>query len=581
MFSNTLWFATYILLILEASALSDQLYDEVEEHGDEILPYCTSNFNNGSWGPCPPWSTCQNNSSENTSCTCAKIQWEVHINCAQNYTEIEQCNCITYDQENVRFVQGNSMYCCTKREVGPFSYIQIANNIGNFTIDMCSELHRNGTLCGSCINNYWPLAYSYDLGCVQCPSSQGNWIIYALVTLGPITIFYMIVIIFKISITSPYIYSFIFYAQAISTPIMVKNVMLALSNKKITILLVKFLSSFYGIWSMDFFRAYSHHICLRVDTLQLYALELVLVLYPVLLVALSYFLMKAYYNGYRCIVHTWKPFKWLISQLDGNKENTRSLVDAYTVFFNISLTRILYVSVDILCPTRVNLLRANGSLDYDYVLLVNGTIKYMNREHMPYAILALVFGAVFVLLPTALLFLYPFKFLQLLINWLPQWIRISLHHFVEKFQGYYKDGTGGTWDCRSFSVFYIVLTVLMFVLYGATGTNFFLAGSGILMIAASLFPLVQPHKKKSSSKFTYCFLLLLSLQYLTIHLSVQSVWSENMKLFFETTALIMSLFPFGYICIVASYIFVNQSKCGKWLIRKYYNQHPSGYTELH
>ena len=53
---------------------------------------------------------------------------------------------------------------------------------------------------------------------------------------------------------------------------------------------------------MDFIRAYSHHICLRVDdTLQIYALELVLVLYPVLLVALSYFLMRAYYNGYRCM----------------------------------------------------------------------------------------------------------------------------------------------------------------------------------------------------------------------------------------------------------------------------------------
>ena len=154
----------------------------------------------------------------------------------------------------------------------------------------------------------------------------------------------MIVIIFKISITSPYIYSFIFYAQAMSIPNMVKIVMLALSNKKIPILLVKSLSSFYGIWSMDFFFAYSHHICLRVDTLQLCTLELVLVLYPVLLVALSYFLVIAYYNGYRCIVHTWKPFKWLISQRDGNKESTRSLVDAYTVFFKqeSSMSQLIY-----------------------------------------------------------------------------------------------------------------------------------------------------------------------------------------------------------------------------------------------
>ena len=144
----------------------------------------------------------------------------------------------------------------------------------------------------------------------------------------------MIIITFKISIFSPYIYSFIFYAQAISAPNMIRIVMLmlTLSNKKIPIQLVKFLSSFYGIWSMDFFRAYSYHICLGVGTLQIYALELVLVLYPVLLVALSYYLMKAYHNGYRCVVYIWKPFKWLISHLDGNKENTRSLVNAYTVF---------------------------------------------------------------------------------------------------------------------------------------------------------------------------------------------------------------------------------------------------------
>ena len=84
MFSNTVWFATYIiLLILVASASLDQLYDEIEEHDNEILPYCTSNFNNGSWGPCPPWSTCQN-----TSCRCAKTHWEVHINCTQRLNSV-------------------------------------------------------------------------------------------------------------------------------------------------------------------------------------------------------------------------------------------------------------------------------------------------------------------------------------------------------------------------------------------------------------------------------------------------------------------------------------------------------------
>ena len=549
------------LLIDTCYCLEHGFLDEVMDDADLSQPACikADNRSNGTgWGSCPMWSTCQN-----SSCMCSKIVWSEHVLCARSHTEITPCTCLTYDHNTSQFSLGTSMYCCAKKGQAPLNYVRLPNNISNVTVTMCQELNRNGTLCGSCANGLWPLVYSYNLSCVKCSHNNHNWFRYFAMTLASTTIFYMIILIFRVSITSPYVYCYVFYAQAISTPNMVRIAMLYMAKKPTQLYIVKCLSSLYAIWSLDFFRADFNNICMRSSTLGLYAIEISLVLYPVLLVIISYVLMKCHNNNCRVLVFLWRPFKWLISLLDGENENTRSLVDAYTIFMHLSVVKVLYISVDILIPSLVSVLDSNGKITNHHVCFWNGSVKYFSSTHYPYAVLAIAFLIVYVVLPTTVLLFYPFHAFQTLLNLLPLWLKITVHHYVEKFQGYYKDGTGGTSDCRYFSVFYIVLTVVMFIIYIYSLKSFYLLGSCALMVFASLVVFMDPFKERTATTITYSSLVVLSLQYFTIYISVTSAFNEHLKMFFEVAALCMAFIPLLYICIVVLYIFITETVVGK------------------
>ena len=559
------WNFVTALLVTAAAGTTDKRHTAVDsENGDLIMPKCNSSLHYNrlkGWGSCPLLATCKNG-----SCSCFESQWSLHILCTRSYLEITPCMCFTYNSANASFIFGWSIFCCANKGQAPLNYVRLPNNISNVTATMCQELNRNGTMCGSCANGHWPLVYSYNLSCVMCPHNNNNLIRYFALTLASTTIFYMIILIFRVSITSPYVYCFIFYVQAISTPNMIRTVMMYLTNKPIKLALVKFLSSFYAIWSLDFFRAYSNNYCLKISIFNVYVLELLLVLYPIFLMAFSFFLMKSYNNNNTILVFLWRPFQWLISFLDGQIKNTRSLVDAYSVFLIVSVTKVFYVCVDVLFPVLTTIVYSSGSHN-NYVTFLDGSIDYLKGKHIPYAILVFVFVAVYFVLPTVFLFFYTFQFSQNLLNQLPLRVRMTLQHFVDKFQGYYKDGTGGHRDCRCFSVFYLVLTAMMFALYAANGQSFFLLGSSTLALASSLFFLIQPYRDAIANKIAYCFLLLLSLQYLTIYITSSLSFNKSLKEVFECLAIILSFLPLLYISVFTSYALLKETSCCEKITR--------------
>ena len=53
-----------------------------------------------------------------------------------------------------------------------------------------------------------------------------------------------------------------------------------------------------------------------------------------------------------------------------------------------------------------------GEVKSSWRLYFDATFVYFGRDHLPYAILALVMLLVFVILPMLLLFLYPFRWFQ-------------------------------------------------------------------------------------------------------------------------------------------------------------------------
>ena len=89
-------------------------------------------------------------------------------------------------------------------------------------------------------------------------------------------------------------------------------------------------------------------------------------------------------------------------------------------------------------------------------------------EHSVYGILVLVTALFLVLIPTIVISLHSFKFSRQFLEdrMFTRRTVILIHYFVEKFQGYYKNGSAGTRDYRMFSSFHIALITTMHLLYG-------------------------------------------------------------------------------------------------------------------
>ena len=94
---------------------------------------------------------------------------------------------------------------------------------------MCKGLNKNGTMCGNCLQGYRRRVYSYDLSCHQCSSNQFQNIARLLATeFGPLTLFYVLIVLFKISATSPKLSSYVIFSQWMTEPLNVRVILLAI-----------------------------------------------------------------------------------------------------------------------------------------------------------------------------------------------------------------------------------------------------------------------------------------------------------------------------------------------------------------
>ena len=212
-------------------------------------------------------------------------------NDAANSISILTMYCVTSSEDANAVEVGKCIYgSCTKHFC---SHNIIPNNQSVVKNKMCAEYKRNGTLCGRCQEDYYPPVYSFDMKCVKCTHGKSNWWKYLLVAFLPITVFYVIVIYFKINITSSPLHGFVFFSQIISMPVVMRSIIITTQNEKYAVQwLIRIVASFYGVWNLDFFRSFQLNICLKTDTLPTLALDLVPAVYPLLLIFLSFLLVE-------------------------------------------------------------------------------------------------------------------------------------------------------------------------------------------------------------------------------------------------------------------------------------------------
>ena len=369
------------------------------------------------------------------------------------------------------------------------NYHKVLGNLTKQDQQTCGYLNRHGQLCGKCQHNFFVSAYSYDIKCYQCSHSLWTNIVkYICIAYLPLTVFLCVVVVFRISVTSPAMNAAVLCCQLLSLPVVLRYLLLFIPYE----IFLKCLATLYGIWNLDFFRLVVPPICVPLDTIHIIALDYLVAVYPLFLLVCFYLLLTAHDRGYRLVVRLWRPFLWCTARLRQRWNIRHSIIDAFATFLLLSHIKLLNTSLDLLIPTPVY--SVHGQRD-EYFLYYDATIVYMGPQHKLYASLAIIILLVGILFPLVLLFFYPMQWFQKFLNKC-HLNSPGLQIFLRCFQGHYRDKTDGGRECRYFAVLYPAFKVAAYFMYGATLSNMFYLVFILLCILVMVTILtMQPYKR--------------------------------------------------------------------------------------
>ena len=499
---------------------------------------------------CPPWYYWNN---ESRKCdTGYFFNSLIFFEGWTHQTWLQTFYCMTTSHENTTErtdVIGSCLFSFDNRLQGTF--YPLPCNISQLNEYMCAGLNREGQLCGKCVKGFGPPVFSYSISCVNCTDYHLNWLKYIGVAFGPLTLFCIVICVFHISATSPYLHGFVFFSQILTISVVVK----ALHNmngyresgasEKIG---GEVYVSLLSIWNLDIMRAIYHPFCLHpnMTIVQALALDYLIALYPLVLLLIIYFLVSLHSKNNTVIVKMWKPFWAVLRPLIRNLNIQTSLIESFATLYFLSAMKVQSVSLDLLSPTA--LYYANGSVSDKLYLFLAGDVEYFGQDHCLYGTLAVIFLLLFLCIPGLLLFLYPCRFFQRFLNRI-RCNSVTLRTFMDVFQGNYKDGTNGTRDYRFFAgVFFMTRFVLVAIFMLLSSLYFILMFGTILTMLGFSVAILHPQRTKLHYTLDCITLLLLSILlfsaigfFLGPHNSIASNFSKI----------------FGYISFALPLIYIN------------------------
>lgn len=503
---------------------------------------------------CRPGLFCKDN-----RCSCGHIpQHIIRCNNVTGDVDILNCVCVTLKErgnsENVTLAGACILNCGGNFASHKFFYSPLparASSLHKF----CRSMNRTGALCGRCLPGHYPTAYSFNWSCGFCPSVGRNWVLYIMAAYLPLTAFCLLLLFFKVNLVSSQLYAAVNFCQSVSLPVAARVVF---AKSYTGVVGVKWVWSLYGVWNLDFFRPFHSGFCLGIGILPTLVLDYMIAAYPLFLILITYFLIVLYDKNYRVIVVLCRPFKALFSRLRKNWSIQTSMIDAFATFFILSNIKFLSVSFDLLVPTKVYELHLDG-YNSSLALYYAPDIEYFGKEHIPFAILAILVLFFLVIVPITVLVLYPFAFFQKLLNrFCPRGCRLYiLHTFLDSYYGCYKDGTEpGTRDRRWFGAVYFLSRFFFYGVYALLrNVVFFFAAAVIFMLLALLVVSAQPFKPSlSHHNLTHAvFLQLLAMLCVAVvTFDMAALFTPSIYHVVLSVAILLILAPLVYFVLLVS-----------------------------
>ena len=454
--------------------------------------------------------------------------------------------------------------------------ILLPNNISELNSYMCGPLNREDYLCNKCKSGYGPPVISESASCANvCYLCKDSWILkhlllYLSLTFIPLTLFYLLILVFQIRLTSAPMTCFIMYSQLVvlgfyeecglkpSDSIFSQIKFTANGNALRTG--TKILLTLYGVFNLDFFHYILSPFCSsRLRPIHVFSLGYISAFYPFLLILLTWFCVELHGRNFRPIVCLWRPFHRCFTRLRRGWNAKSDLIDVFASFFLLSYSKVAYqIMLTFDTEEIISHSLMDGKKSRGYVLSADLSILTPTRFD-GYMIFMVCFSALlvllFVVLPIFLLCFYPTKILRnLLSKCLSSRFLIFLNIFMEKFHCSYRDGLDGTKDMRSFSGIYFLLRIMIYftVAFSRATLNLdpYFARGFIFSVAALIIALRQPYKRKYMNIMD-CILLF---QLATFCYVIASTTSLNGKPAILLPMMYVILaFPFVFIFLLAIY----------------------------
>ena len=143
------------------------------------------------------------------------------ITCSDDGPIMKIDYCATYD-EKTRVLSISK--CSNQAEIGDYNrsswgtrIISLPTVLTELNDYMCGPLNRKDLVCSECADGFGPSAtsFGYCYKCVNC--TNAGVVLFLFVRLFPITLLYLLILVFQIRITSAPMPCFIIYAQSIAS----------------------------------------------------------------------------------------------------------------------------------------------------------------------------------------------------------------------------------------------------------------------------------------------------------------------------------------------------------------------------
>ena len=523
---------------------------------------------------CPPWFVYDTSVNR---CVCSS-EGSFHIKCTQQRALLRFGSCMTHEEG-----QGTSVARCQYFKLQGHNttgqrYIELPENVTDLNEYMCGPMKRKGLVCSECIDGFGPSLTSIGYQCANCTNAWYGIPLFLFLEFVPITVFYLIILTFRINLTTAPMTSFVMFCQLAVytfTNADPESRSIMQQSSIVGYRLLTYLSSFFGVLNLDFFRHVMPSFCIseNLRIVHLAILSYISAFYPLVLIGVTYLSIKLYSFDYEPVLWLRGKVQKYFHKSQVKPDTKHTIVDVFASFLLLSYTKLMLMFSAFLGFTKI--VNSDGSMSRTS-LDIDPSISYFSAEHIPFLLLAFFVLIGPVLMSALLLTLYPIKTLRSLILkcHFGGHSKAALNIFVEKYHSCYRDGLDGGRDMRSFAGLYFLIRavgVLITVFfppfaYGETTWLFeaVLFGGSSLLIAS-----IRPYKRTYMNVIDSLILFNISLLSALLSLFYTSARSPGSSRFSPGVVLWMIAFVacwpiIGFVIVFLVFVHRRQ-QVSKWL----------------